>query len=175
MMPCALPRGWYWDRRRWTSLVSASRRTSRPRTPWAGSSARFVPRDWVLVLGRGCVVQGGGLTELTWAPHQGQFGTVYEAHAKNASAGSGRLAGKIIWKEKLEDPVLDSIDLISEISVMMKVCGSSKPAGCHGTHALAFPSSTTPTLSKSSMYTKTTLVLSSSRSLWTAASCSSAS
>lgn len=51
---------------------------------------------------------------------QGQFGTVYEAHAKSGEAGP-RMAAKVVWKAKLEDPVLDSVDLISEISVMMQV------------------------------------------------------
>ena len=81
----------------------------------------------MLVLGRGYVVQGGGLSSRGHRPHQGQFGTVYEAHAKNASAGSGRLAGKIIWKEKLEDPVLDSIDLISDAGeqIALRLCHTS--------------------------------------------------
>ena len=51
---------------------------------------------------------------------QGQFGTVYEAHSKTGEAGP-RMAAKVVWKAKLEDPVLDSVDLISEISVMMQV------------------------------------------------------
>lgn len=52
---------------------------------------------------------------------EGQFGTVYECHRKRGQSSHGRMAGKVIWKDRLEDPVLDSIDLISEVSVMMKL------------------------------------------------------
>lgn len=40
-------------------------------------------------------------------------------------------AANIIWKDKLEDPVLDSVDLISEISVMMQVqCACALVVAC---------------------------------------------